>query len=359
MFFFIPITLIFGCSIGDYFMQKYYKDNYKPVELQKCNMIEYPDKYTISGVPCISYENAYCASAAMQMVLAQKNIKISIDSINWLMGFTYSFYYGGNINYVLPYSDPEMGYVNASFFSDIKRKYLVTSDSIIFVSNIKSQLSLNIPIRVALNSATLYNKKGFNPHSILLIGYTKDSVCYYETGGKNRYLLNHHGEKVDWNRFLQSVKNNSNSFRYPWLYNMMVFEIDGQGKSDKSKEIWINIGNLLIGRTYGPTGTGAKGMKQLIEYITKNELSVKNWDRLISALRLGIYTRSDNSNFIKRNFKEDKFQRVSNLLNKSSELYKDAIIAAERKDKNDFIKKLNEISEIENNAGELLIKTSP
>lgn len=273
--------------------------------------------------------------------------------------FTYSFYYGGTINNVLPYSDPEIGYVNGSSFLGLKRKYLVTSDSTTFISNIKSQLSLNNPSRIAINSAELHNQKGFYPHSILLIGYTKDSVYYYDTGGKNRYLLNYHGEKVDWNKFIQSVKSISKSFRYPWLYNMMVFEIDGLDNRDKSKEIWLNIGNLLIGETYGPTGTGTKGIQQLIQYITKNELSDNNWDRLINILKMGIYTRRDNGNFIKRNFKEDNFQNVSDLLNKSSELYKEAIIAAEKKDKNAFIEKLKEISEIEYNAGKLIIKISP
>ncbi len=122
---------ITSCNIGKYFQQRYYRNTYNPTYLTNQNKFSYPDEYHIKGIPCISYQNAYCASAAFQMIAEQKGNNKSIDYINWLMGFTYSFYFMDKNCFALPYYDPEAGYANAASYLGLKRNYLVTSDSLI------------------------------------------------------------------------------------------------------------------------------------------------------------------------------------------------------------------------------------
>jgi hypothetical protein len=284
------------------------------------------------------------------MVAEQKGNVKSIDYINWLMGFTYSFYFIDK--YALPYYDPEEGYENASQYLGLKRNYLVSNDSDIFVSNLKKQLSLNIPLRIALNSSTLYNSQGFSPHSILVTGYSKDTIYYFETGGKDRRVLNYLGEKVDLHRFLSSIRNISNNFGYPWLYNMSSFDSCNQNKD--LEKVWTRNGSYMIGHAYGPMSIGSKGIMSFAEYIKNNELKDWQYSLFTMALDMGIYTRADNSNFIRTNFVNQKFQKIAELFLKSSDLFKDAKQAMLEKDKNTVVKKLNEIAEIELSIGKLL-----
>ncbi len=222
----------------------------------------------------------------------------------------------------------------------------------IFISNLKEQLSLNTPLRIALNSSTLYNTKGFSPHSILVVGYAKDTIYYYETGGKDRRLDNYIGEKVGMNRFLSSIRSMANSFQYPWLYNMTLFDTCTQNIN--FGEVWKRNSDYMIGQAYGPTAIGAMGIKKFADYIKNNEF--KDWQLNIfnMVLDMGIYTRSDNGNFIRANFNGQKFQKIADLFNKSSELFKEAKQSMLEKNKNAVVNNLYEIAEIELNIGKLM-----
>jgi hypothetical protein len=269
------------------------------------------------------------------------------------MGFTYSFYFVDK--YALPDYDPEAGYVNASPYLGLLRNYLVTNDSDVFITNFKKKLSLNIPLRIALNSTTLHNIKGFfAPHSILVVGYSKDTIYYYETGLSDRKLQNYMGEKVDISRFLSSIRSISSNFGYSWLYNMSSFD-SCKIKNDFDK-IWVQNGQYMIGQSYGPMSIGSKGINSFATYIKNNELQDWQYGLYIMVLDMGIYTRSDNSNFIRTNFTSPKFQKVADLFSQSSGLFKEAKEALQAKDKNTVFEKLNKIADIELSIGKILIE---
>ena len=341
-----------NCNAQKSIQQDYYEKYLHPILLNELGNSNLPDEYHINNIPCISYQNAYCASAALQMVAEQKGNIENIDHINWLMGFTYSFYFFNNNSFALPYNDPETGYVNASSYLGLKRNYLITSDSIVFITNLKKQLTLNNPLRIALNSSTLHDVKGFTPHSILVVGYSKDTIYYYETGIKDRKLLNYSGERVEISKFLSSIRSISSIFNYPWLYNMTVF--DSSIQNNDLEKVWIRNGELLIGNVSGPVSTGSKGIKNFSEYIINNELKESQYFQLAMVLDMGRYTRSDNANYIRTNYTRQKFQNIADLFDKSSSLFKEAKQAMQVKDKNTVVEKLNEISEIEYTIGKLL-----
>jgi hypothetical protein len=338
----------------------YFKISYKPSKIKPIDQVNFPEEYHISNVPCISYKTAYCATASYQMACYQKGLHNDIDFYNWVMGFTYGAMFNKKNNSFIPYNDPETGFVAARNYTAIKRHYLTTNDSVLFINSVKYYISRGEPLRVGLNPAILRHKKGFSPHSELIIGYTKDSLFYYETGVYNRYISNYRGEACSWADFVKSVSSFCITMGYPWKYNISVFEKikpDTLGLLKCSKR----NGELLIGRKNGPYfRTGSCALKEYGDYIKKcnNEL---NWANISQWIEQARVIRRDNAGFIKRKFSNNADAIiVAEMLLASGEKYAEiwGLINTKNYNKETIGNYLIQCGKLENQAGQLLLKIS-
>ena len=84
----LGLLLTIGC-IGRYFQIKYYIEEYEPIYIDPKHLAEYEDEYFIEGLTCISYENAYCNTAALEMIGLKHGIDRDLHYYNWLTGFSY------------------------------------------------------------------------------------------------------------------------------------------------------------------------------------------------------------------------------------------------------------------------------
>ena len=360
----IAILMVFfsGCDIASYFQHKYYKKSYHPKEIVESEVsLSVPKEYQILDAPCISYEKGYCHSTSLQMVSARFGVTKNIHYYNWIMGFTYSAFFNNyaGITSFWPINDPELGLEQGCPHVGLKRTYYTSSDKNIYIKAIKSYISKAYPVRVAVNSATLYKRDGFYGHSIILIGYNKDSVHYYETGGQNRNLLNYTGEKTDWNTLMKSVESISVYFNYPWKYSLNIFE-QISSKED-IKDILRYNGKSLQGNKYGPVSTGSKAIKALAIYISKHEISERGWEHLKLVTDIGRYSRIDNADFINLHFPANNNMQVAALeLRRSGENFEEILSLLKNKENNKaiIIELLISSSNLENEAGKILIDFS-
>jgi hypothetical protein len=311
----IAILIVFfsGCDIASYFQHKYYKKSYHPKEIVESEIsLSVPNEYQILDVPCISYEKGYCHSTCLQMISTRFGVTKNIHYYNWIMGFTYSAFFNNyaGITSFWPINDPELGLEQGCPHVGLKRTYYTSSDKNIYIKAIKNYISKGYPVRVAVNSATLYKRDGFYGHSVILIGYNKDSVHYYETGGQNRNLLNYTGEKTDWNTMMKSVESISVYFNYPWKYSLNIFE----------------------------------------------QISSKEDIKLVTDI--GRYSRIDNADFINLNFPaNNNMQVAARELRRSGENFEEILSLLKNKENNKaiIIELLISSSNLENEAGKILI----
>jgi len=201
------LILLSSSCISKYFQQKYYKDYYNPIKIQKVEY-ETQEKAFIEGITGFSYETPYCQSASLQTIHSLYTNTESIDYYNWIMGFTYGAYFH---NYVgvwsfIPANDPELGLKRASNHLGFNRKYYTSNNLNLYTQFVKHLLSNNNPIRVAVNSSVIQNQEGFLPHSIVLLGYDLENIFYHETGGSDSIIKKHRGEKMSWETFIASVE---------------------------------------------------------------------------------------------------------------------------------------------------------
>lgn len=356
--FMICILFLSSCNISKYFQQKYYKDSYGPIEIQ-ATIIEAPDHHFIEGITCYSYEGPYCQSASLQMVNSLSNDSLSIHHYNWLMGFTYGAYFHDYVGVYsfLPSTDPEIGLIQAENYIGYRRKYYTTNNENLYISSLKDWLSKNVPLRVAINSATLVDEEGFYAHSVLLVGYSDENVIYYETGGENRNLKNHEGERATWQKFIKSVLSVSEGFNYPWKYQFTVLnqaEFEGSLKDYTDDTLLKNNAYSLIGDKYGPVSIGAKAYESLASYIKEKGLDENEASYLKETLMMGKDNRYDNAVFLKGS-KNKKLLELSNHLSKSSKLFAEALSELEKREYENLRKVLLSLYENEKLAGQLIL----
>lgn len=274
------------------------------------------------------------------------------------MGFTYGAYFHNyvGIKSFLPATDPEIGLIQAEEYIGYRKKYYTTNDEELYQLTIKQRLSKNKPLRIAINSASMIDEDGFYPHSILLVGYDNDNIIYYETGGENRVLKNHEGEKLNWEKFLKSVVSISEGFNYPWKYQLTEFDkgaFTGSLKTYTDSSLLEVNGYSLKGNNYEPVAIGAKAFESLANYITKNGLHEYESDYLKETLSMGKNNRYDNAMFLKKN---KTLLELSEYMNKSSELFKEALNSLDKNDYNELSKVLLSLYENEASAGQLLLE---
>ena len=62
----------------------YYLEEYEPIYITPDQIIAYEDEHFIKGLTCISYENAYCSTATLEMIGLKHGINKDVHYYNWL-----------------------------------------------------------------------------------------------------------------------------------------------------------------------------------------------------------------------------------------------------------------------------------
>lgn len=330
------LCLLSSCDIAAFFQQKYYQDAYMPQEIREVRN-EVPETAYVDDVHCYSYQNAYCQSASLQMVMSQLGDEEDIHYYNWIMGFTYGAYYNeyAGIFSFLPANDPEPGFVQAAQHLGLRRAYLTTDDRALYLQKVKSVLATGLPVRVAMNSATLAGKEGFFPHSVLLVGYNADSVYYYETGGQNRSLAGYRGERAHWEDLLRSIESIAENFNYPWLYQLTLMQQDTTESPSELTHLDILAYNAesLRGATYGPVSKGTDAILALAENMENAVSGEDELEFLQMILSFSAESRQDNAAFLRRH--QDKnavFATVGQLMHQSAEQFRLAVGSVAKND---------------------------
>jgi len=363
---FSTFVIVFSsCDPGEYFKDKYFSDAYKPIE-RKISGNKFPKSYRIKNFHHISYSNAYCSSASIEMYNESfNNENKSIHYYNWLMGFSYGAFYRGNIYTFIPYTDPEPGMDFASPYLGLTRNYYTCNDSVEYITHLKELISNDKPVRVAINAAIIHSedKKQFLPHSIILIGYDKENFVFYETGHIDRDTINSTGELVNKTILLEAVFDMGKRFDYPWKYNFTTFRKAEKIKNEK--QIWERNGKLMVGRKIPmtPIWEGSEAIAALS--LTIKEKGITNHQKYVLKMWIETaeYTRKDNSTFIQRNFNSKKLLESAEYLYKSSNNYNKVNKILNQPEINDndidkIAKLLQESSELENKAGKFMIEYS-
>lgn len=356
---------LMSCNVAKYFQQKYYKDSYEPQYITTVNSSKV-NSHTIPGLTCYSYSTPYCQSASLQISHSTIEANNDINYYNWIMGFSYGAYFNKmvGIRSFIPYNDPEIGFIQGQEYLGYNREYLVSDDSALFVSKLRELLKKDMPVRVAINSSILSGQNGFYPHSIILVGFNLDTICYFETGMGNRAIKNYEGEKITINQLIPSIKSFCTVYNHPWSYQLTSFDFNSFNQN-KRRDIFdttleSNNGNSLLGNIYGPVSIGAKSYKELAEFIDKNGTSKSERDYLIEVLKFGKQNRKDNALFLEsQNKSNTRYNKISSLFIKSSELHDKCLYHLKNYDKNNLANALKEISTIETQIGNLLIKKVP
>ncbi|PWJ34152.1 cysteine peptidase family C39 domain-containing protein [Sediminitomix flava] len=355
---FLLLTFLGSCNPATFFQQRYYKDSYQPISMESQTVLE--DSATIKGMHCISYSTAYCQSACLQMIHSLYGDIEDISYYNWAMGFTYGAYYQeyAGVYSFLPYSDPETGLIQAESVLGYKKNYLISHDKDVFISNIKAHLIKNQPVKVGVNSAILENRKGFYPHSIILIGYTSEYVKYYETGGSDRILFQYEGEKVKWDRLISAITSFSQGFNYPWEYQLTVFDKTSSQNlitTHLSASIIQENAKSVIGASYGSTHLGSHAFIELANRIEQKDLTTDESSYLLKSLSFGQLTREDNAVYmLSDKMHTFNFTEIAVLYKQSAVEFKKSQNALEKGNFKSCAKALREIGRIENKIGEKL-----
>ena len=344
--------------IGKYFQRRYYEENYRPQWLKEDDIGDFPQSYQVKNVPWISYERQYCQATTIQMIAYKNGVKASRDYINFLMGHTYGALYFGKLD-IWPGTDPEPGAEAAAPYLGLKRNYLVTNEAQLFIKAIKFYLSKDIPVRVALNYATLVGETGFSPHSELLVGYDSKGFFYYETVGEDKWTENKKGLRIDEQTLINAVKSVSDVFKLPWKFQLTIYE---KHKKEKNfHKIWKRNGELLIGAKHGPyILSGSLAIMRFASDLKKLGAKVTDWQVIENMLEMFSYSRFDNANFLKEHFVGDKeVEKAAQKLEEAGKCYGEALkILKKGGEINEVANLLFKAASLEKEAGQIFISKS-
>lgn len=380
------IALLYGCySCFDEkaFVEQYFQEVYQPSLILSENK-DFPKEYFIENLTWYCYQkNHLCQSSTLQMIAEKNGISKPLDFYSFLLGYTYGATYVKGAGMFMPYSDPEPGFINASKYLGLERKYLTTDSEDMLIENIKFYLSNDYPVRIAWNSAMTMkyavaseyfpkpndwrepSKDAFSPHSVLFVGYDSTFFYYYETHGMDFTLVGERGVKIDKEAAVEAISSFSSRYRLPWKYMMIIFEKNSTSIS--FSEIYERNGEVMIGRVLGPTSTGSFAITGLSKGVKKEGTKIFNspqkemFKRIIETL---MEIRWDNATFLEQTFSEnERVLEVSKHLHSSIDNYKSIILVLEKENhtKNDVIsicRLLDWSSETEQEAGEILLSAS-
>lgn len=379
----VGLFAFYSCFDERAYVEKYFMEIYQPTQIVVEEKV-YPHTHFIEGLTWYCIEKNYlCQSSTLQMIAAKHGIEKPLDYFSFLLGYTYGAMYVKGAGMFAAYSDPEPGFITASDYLGLERKYLITNNPELLIDNIRYYLSKNRPVRIAWNSAPTMkfaieseyfpvpdNWKepppgAFSPHSVVFTGYDSTSFYYYETHGMDFILTGEKGIKIDNHSALEAISSFSSRYTLPWTYMMTVFE---PGQTTGSIEaIYEQIGEEMIGRVLGPTATGSYALIGLSKGVKKEGINILKspkkefFARSIVTLR---DIRRDNAVFLEQTFGDKaEILQIAGLLHNSVDNYQGilGVLAKENNTRDDVksIRRLLELSaETEKEAGNLFLLLS-
>lgn len=278
----------------------------------------YPSEKFLKNVPWISYLKAYCEPVSLQMIAYNSGVKVSIDYLNFLMGYTYGYFYSLSANVFFPFTDPEIGFNIAQDNLGLKKYSYKTDDENLFIEALKFYISKDIPIRIPIDWSFLNNDKRFLPHSILLMGYDSNSFYYYETTYKDRFHYGEVGLVIPNSVLIKGVSNICKRFSFPWNYCLTFFKKMSKEHNDFRK-IFKRNGGLLLGND-GLNSSNISKTDYFLSELKNNNISILKW-----KLKFAYYSRYDNAKFLEIFFNDKDILLAAKLFIKASECYNNAI----------------------------------
>lgn len=318
------------------YQKKYYDDAYKPENINLSQISKYPEKHIIQDIKVVASDKQYQEAAALKMISATVHPKenFSIENINFLMGYTYGTSFNCIDKNFIPFLEPIEGARLAAPFMGINMHYYSTHSVKIFLNAIKYYISNGKSVLVQLDIMSFYNKKGFYPHSELLVGYDKKGFFYNETMGKSNDIRKY----VKVEKLVASVYKLNSKFKKPWKYGFSIFT--AVEKNEEINEVMRRNSNKLIGEKQKNTASGSKAIAEFAKHIKETKKLDNVW--VIEALE---YSRKDNAKF---------FEERLNLI-EASKLFK---LASENYNKILEIIKLNINENRINEISEILLESS-
>lgn len=315
--------------IERFFKKIYYNQNYNPTSLNFSNMQVSKDSYFIKGIPHISYKDAYCHSAVLQMIHGGKK---DIGYYNWIIGFTYGAFYNADIKSFIPYADPEPLIQNGCKYLGLKGTYYTVKNSDKYIKAIEYYISNNIPVKVPVNFGVIKNEKFFDPHTELIVGYDKDNFYYYEPGIEDKYEEDYLGDKIKKDFLLKAVESIGKEFCYPWKYALMVFEDNGNKNLPDDKDLFLRNSQLLKGKSSGPYAEGAQALERFANGIKNYSELEEDGKHIVLALEQCTFTRKSNGDFLMTLGEELK--PYGDYLIEASKVYEEAKFLFQESSKN-------------------------
>ena len=335
----VLVLLVAGGLIGwqmmmAHFQRQYYQEAYAPLELATASIGDYPTEHHLDDVPWFATEETYCQSNSLQMIAAWKGIEKPRSYFDFLMGFTYGAIEVPNGIGLLPFTDPETGFVIAAPYLGLVRRYYVTDDEALYLEALRYHLSQGYPVRVALDAAVLYDLGYQLPHSEVLVGYDETGFYYYETVCMAGFPCKpchlppgEQGLRVSSEKLVDAVLGQAQIFSYPWRYSFTVF--DEGSVEDDLWPIWEHNGQLLIsGAQYGPR-QGADAIEELAAVIEKRGVEI-DASEVSFGLQALDFTRRDNAAYLREAFAgQADIERAADLFDEAAGLYAGALAALE------------------------------
>lgn len=375
--------LLQSCFNENEYIKNYFFEKYQPVPIENVKNYDPPKEHFIADVPWFCYKRNICQSVSFQMIASKYGINQPVDYYSLLLGYTYGATYVKGAGLFMPFSDPEPGFVIASPHLGLRREYLFTDSKEELLNSIRYFISQGYPVRIAWNSAPAMkfavksgyfpvpenwkepSEKAFSPHSVVFVGYDSTAFYYYETQGKDFVLHGEKGIRIDEETVSKAILSFSATYKLPWKYMLTVFKADST--VDKSKEIWENVANEVVGRKFGKTSTGSiaiEGLSFGLDYEGTNIAKEPKKGMFKKTLQSLIDMRLSNVVFLEKSYPNE------NSITKAVQHFRGAInnykfvLAEFGKDtltKEDIEKMcniINKASECENKAGMILLDLS-
>jgi len=280
----------------------YYQQLYQPRPVPPASSYPAPPAQArVAGVPAISYANAYCHTASLQMLDRDPaRAGLDVHAYNWLTGFTYGAYFGGELGSFLPYNDPEVCFQPAVRELGLRRHYYVTSDEAAFGHYLRHLLARQLPVRVALNGHVLLGRPGFFPHAVVVVGYTETDIIYHETGVLDRHLPAPAGERTTLARLAEAAAQMQAAYRLPWRYTLTVLLPDPAPADPAGLPAAGRNARALLGHAAPLASTGAQALRALAAHLLARPVAPGAWAAVRFRFAAGVYTRHDNAAFLRR-----------------------------------------------------------
>lgn len=282
------------------FIQQYYEASYQPAPLTEAELGSPPATLRLNTVPWFSESAFLCQSLSARMLAAQQGVEQPRTFVDFVMGFTWGASAVPRQTGFFPGQDPEVGFLRAAPFLGFERRYLVTDDRETFLRAVKTQLSKNRAVRVALDRSVLLEQRDVVPHSVVLVGYDESSVEYYDPTCENATRCaagelppGAPGLRVSTDRLLTAIESHALVFQYPWRYQLMVFE-PRSGAKPNLDAVLVENARALIGRkTQGPS-TGSVAVSDTAATLRRHGDSVLS-PALLRGVKLAAQVRRENA----------------------------------------------------------------